>query len=144
YGLGCTLFHMLAGQVPFPDGSAYQKIQQQIHDPLPEVGPLVPDIPFQLVLILNRLTEKDPPNRYQIPEELIADLEALIGEPETDQFEASTILQLQALAEAAARDRPMLRVGPGSTHSSLVALVGRLTTVPYWAFVGSGLVIAAI
>ena len=27
YGLGCTLFHMLAGRVPFPDGSAYQKIQ---------------------------------------------------------------------------------------------------------------------
>lgn len=142
YALGCTLFHMLAGRVPFHEGSAYQKIQQQISDPLPEVGPLAPDVPFQLVLILNRLTEKDPANRYQTPEELIADLETLTGEAaQTDNLQESTILQLQELAEAAAKDRSSVPVGPGSSRGSHLSGSGRLARLPSWTLVVAGAVI---
>ena len=141
YSLGCTLFHMLAGRVPFHEGSAYQKIQQQISDPLPEVGPLAPDVPFQLVLILNRLTEKDPANRYQMPEELIADLETLTTEAvATDNLQESTILQLQALAEAAAKDRGSVPGAPGSSRSDPGG-IGRVARLPSWALVLAGAVI---
>ena len=116
YALGCSLFHMLAGRVPFHDGSAYQKMQQHIHDPLPNIGPLAPDVPFQLVLILNRLTEKDPANRYQTPHELIADLECLTMPKvnETVDWHGSVVEQLRAIAEAAAGDRGPITATPAS------------------------------
>ncbi len=149
YALGCTLFHMLAGRVPFPDGSAYQKIQQQINDPLPEVGPLAHDVPFQLVLILNRLTEKDPNNRYQTPLELIADLQHLTGEPPpTEDLNQSTIMQLQALAEAAAKDRSPASPSPPATGElpanvgPSVSLTERLVPLTPWVL-GGFVVLAA-
>ncbi len=77
YALGCTLFHMLTGQPPFPEGNAYQKIQQHLSHPLPEIGPLVPDVASPLALILNRLTAKDPAERFQTPAQLIAALKTL-------------------------------------------------------------------
>jgi serine/threonine protein kinase len=141
YALGCTLFQMLAGRVPFHEGSAYQKIQQQISDPLPEVGPLAPDVPFQLVLILNRLTEKDPANRYQTPEELIADLETLTAEAvQTDNLQESTIMQLQALAESAAKDRGSVPGSPGSTGADGRG-ISRIARLPSWVFVVAGALI---
>jgi serine/threonine protein kinase len=140
YALGCTLFHMLAGRVPFHEGSAYQKIQQQISDPLPEVGPFAPDVPFQLVLILNRLTEKDPANRYQTPEELIAELEPLTGEAaQTDNLQESTILQLQALAETAAKERGYLPGRPGTMDANRLA--DRFSRLPSWALIAVGVLI---
>jgi serine/threonine protein kinase len=146
YALGCTLFHMLTGRVPFPEGSPYQRIQQQLNDPLPEIGPLAPDVPFQLVLVINRLTEKDPANRYQTAEELVEDLKALAGEPpKNDSMEGSTIMQLQALAEAVARDRPSAgsdsgakSVARGLPAWALVAIgaaFGGLVLVGLWALV---------
>jgi serine/threonine-protein kinase len=141
YALGCSLFHMIAGRVPFPDGSSYQKIQQQINEPLPEVGPLAPDVPFQLVLILNRLTEKDPDNRYQLPQELIDDLEALAGEPHAAELgQDSTLMQLRALAEAAAADRSST-LGPGSSRGSTRSITEHLQQMPRWALIGVGVVI---
>ncbi len=134
YALGCTLFHMLTGRVPFHEGSPYQRIQQQLNDPLPEIGPLAPDVPFQLVLIINRLTEKDPANRYQTAEELVQDLQALAAEPPAnDSMEGSTIMQLQALAEAVARDRSPSGGDGGEGQSAKVA-----RGLPAWALVAIG------
>jgi serine/threonine protein kinase len=143
YALGCTMFNMLTGQVPFPKGSAYQKIQHQMHEPLPEVGPLAPDVPFQLVLILNRLTEKDPNNRYQTPHELIEDLQALAraSQPPTDTLHESTIVQLQALAEAAIRDSsPHVT----SRAASPAAAPSVLAALPYWALLFAGLTLGLL
>ena len=77
YALGCTLFHLLTGRPPFPEGSAYQKIQRHLSHPLPEIGLLAPDVPSPLVLIVNRLTGKDPAERFQNPAQVIAALEVL-------------------------------------------------------------------
>lgn len=71
YALGCTLFHLLTGRPPFPEGSAYQKIQQHLSHPLPEIGLLAPDVPSPFVLIINRLTAKDPSERFQNPSQLM-------------------------------------------------------------------------
>ena len=133
YGLGCTLFHMLAGRVPFPDGSAYQKIQQQINNSLPEVGPLALDLPFQLVLILNRLTEKAPGDRYQTPHELIADLESLILQSRrSDSTADSTALQLKVLAETIAKDRSPSSSGSDSSRGLTKTIVTTYESMPNW------------
>jgi hypothetical protein len=74
YSLGCTVFFMLVGRPPFADGTMVQKLLKHQQDPPPAIESLRPDIPRRFAVILGRLMEKDPEDRYQRPSELIDDL----------------------------------------------------------------------
>ena len=67
YSLGCTLYHLLTGQVPFPGGSLMQKLlKHQQAEPAP-VGGLRPDVPAGVVGVLHKMMAKKPENRYRTP-----------------------------------------------------------------------------
>ena len=75
YSLGCTLFHMIAGRVPFPMASLPEKLYaHQLHDPEP-LTELAPEVPQGLAEIVRRLMRKAPDDRFQTPAELAAALE---------------------------------------------------------------------
>ncbi len=64
YSLGCTLYFMLTGQFPFPDGTAAEKMMaHQFKQPTP-LTELNADVPAGLVEIVNRLLAKAPEQRY--------------------------------------------------------------------------------
>ncbi len=75
YGLGCTLFHMLAGHPPFPKGTMAEKLVQHIQAEPPDICKINPAVPRSLALILKKMLAKRRRDRYQTPAELIADLE---------------------------------------------------------------------
>jgi formylglycine-generating enzyme required for sulfatase activity/tRNA A-37 threonylcarbamoyl transferase component Bud32 len=75
YSLGCTLYHLLSGRVPFPQGTAIDKIvQHSIDDPEP-LSRLRPGLPTGLVLVVDKMMAKRPADRYQTPAEVAAALE---------------------------------------------------------------------
>jgi len=75
YSLGCTLFHMIAGRVPFPMASLPEKLYaHQLHDPEP-LAELTPEVPEGLAEIVRRLMRKLPDDRYQTPAEVALALE---------------------------------------------------------------------
>jgi predicted Ser/Thr protein kinase len=75
YSLGCTLYFLLAGQPPFPDGSVLQKLMaHQGRSPRP-LRELRPDVPAPLLRVVDRLLAKDPARRYATPADLAAALE---------------------------------------------------------------------
>ena len=74
YSLGCTLFYMLTGQPPFPEGTALQKLLNHGSQPPPDPRQWRDDISDQLYAVLAKLMAKRPPDRYQKPLELINDL----------------------------------------------------------------------
>ena len=74
YSLGCTLFHMLAGRPPFPEGTVLQKLIQHREDAPPDIRQLNPRVPDALAAILVKLLIKDREHRYQTPEHLAHDL----------------------------------------------------------------------
>lgn len=74
YGLGCSLYYLLTGRVPFPDRSAPEKMYaHKTRAPAP-VSELAPRVPAELTEVLERMTAKEPGDRYQTP---IAVVEAL-------------------------------------------------------------------
>ncbi|MBN9122491.1 MAG: protein kinase [Planctomycetes bacterium] len=80
YSLGCTLYYALTGRVPFPEGSAVEKMMaHQTRDPMP-VGELAPDVPPGLEAVVKRLMAKVPEERYSGCDELVEALEPFLGD----------------------------------------------------------------
>lgn len=80
YSLGCTLYYLLTGHPPFPQGNPLQKLLQHQSDNPMEVRLSRVDVPDSLSEILNKMMKKNQDERYASPEELLADLEATAQE----------------------------------------------------------------
>jgi serine/threonine protein kinase len=76
YSLGCTLYHMLSGQPPFPDGGLGERLFKHMQIEPPDVRNFNADVPDGLWAVLRRMLAKRPDDRYQSPAEL---REALMG-----------------------------------------------------------------
>ena len=82
YSLGCSLYQMVSGQVPFPAGSLPEKIYaHQAREP-EKLDKLVPGIDRAMVRIISRCLNKKPEDRYQNATEL-ADLLGRLTTPES-------------------------------------------------------------
>jgi serine/threonine protein kinase len=74
YSLGCTLYFMLTGEPPFPDGTALQKLLSHGSQPPPDPRRFRPELGDELIAIIMKLMAKKPADRYQKPTELVGDL----------------------------------------------------------------------
>jgi predicted ATPase len=68
YSLGVTLWVMVTGQTQFRGPSAEVMFQHQ-HAPLPRER--LKDVPHPVVVLLEKLLQKDPAQRFQTPNELL-------------------------------------------------------------------------
>ena len=71
YSLGCTLYHVLTGQPPVPEGTAAKKLHHHQHVKPRDPRQLVPGLPDDAAVILDRMMAKRPQDRYQAPEQLV-------------------------------------------------------------------------
>ena len=74
YSLGCTLYFLLTGQVPFPGGEPMEKMLKHHIDPPTPVEQLRPDVPANVAAVVQRLLKKRPDERYATPAEVFAAL----------------------------------------------------------------------
>jgi serine/threonine protein kinase len=80
YSLGCTIYHMCAGRVPFPSPSLPEKLfSHQALEPEP-LEKLVPGIPVGLAEIVHRMMRKSPDERYATPIQVVQALEPYVEE----------------------------------------------------------------
>jgi serine/threonine protein kinase len=134
YGLGCTLYKLLAGRAPF-DGPEHkgpgEKMVAHTREPVPPIRQFCPDIPERLVAILDRMLAKDPEARYAVPAEVAdalapwgasADLTALLRRASDREAEPSGDRRTRPAraAQAARKPRPLLA---SSGRKWLVALL---------------------
>lgn len=79
YSLGCTVYHMLTGEPPFPEGTVLQKLLQHQGDEAPDPSLKNRDVPESLCSIVRKMMAKDPRRRYQTAELLLRDLMLVAG-----------------------------------------------------------------
>ena len=87
YSLGCTLYYVLTGSVPFPGGTPTQKMLRQHGETPVEITRRRPEIPPEVAGIVGRLMMKNPDDRYQNPVELLSDLTRLASLPLAEEVE---------------------------------------------------------
>ncbi len=74
YSLGCTLYHMLTGEPPYPKGTMLQKLLDHQAKGIPDASEKNPRIPQELSAVVRKMMASDPIDRYASPELLIDDL----------------------------------------------------------------------
>jgi serine/threonine-protein kinase len=67
YALGATLYFLLAGHPPFPDGSPVEKVTRKLTADPPPIQLLRPDVPPGLAAVIHRLLARDPADRFRTP-----------------------------------------------------------------------------
>ncbi|NNJ24406.1 serine/threonine-protein kinase [Alienimonas chondri] len=79
YSLGCTLFHMLAGRPPYPEGTVLQKLLDHQNPQTPDVRVFNPKVPAPLADLCRAMMASDPLLRPQTPEALLDELDDMPG-----------------------------------------------------------------
>ncbi|MEZ6051883.1 MAG: serine/threonine-protein kinase [Planctomycetaceae bacterium] len=74
YSLGCTLYHMLTGEPPYPKGTMLQKLLDHQAKGIPDAADKNPRIPQELSAVVRKMMASEPSDRYASPEQLIDDL----------------------------------------------------------------------
>src|SRR5487761_2005612 len=74
FSLGIVLFECLAGRMPFTDESPLGLMLEVVKAEIPDVRTLNSDVDPELERILSRMVAKDPADRYQSCQDLVADL----------------------------------------------------------------------
>jgi serine/threonine protein kinase len=75
YSLGCTAYHFLTGDAPFPGGSTMQKIFNHLNKMPPAVNVIRPEVPAEVAAIVQKMLAKNREDRYQQPKEVAEALE---------------------------------------------------------------------
>lgn len=69
YGLGCTLYHLLAGRPPYGPqyDSILKKMRAHLEAPVPSIAQARPEVPPELVSVMERMLAKNPADRFSSP-----------------------------------------------------------------------------
>ena len=123
YSLGCTLFFILTGRVPF-DGEEYstskKKLEAQQCLALPELSQFRKDVPDRIQRVLNRMTAKSIDDRYSSMTEVIQALkkQTVKKSPVIAAFAGAVLLGIAGLW------------GTNAYNASKTAIVQTLPTNP--------------
>lgn len=78
WSFGVLLFEMLTGEYPFKDDNVVQIINAIMHESVPDLEALRPDIPIALIDLVYRMLERDRQTRISSVRIIGAELEAII------------------------------------------------------------------
>lgn len=79
FSFGCVFYEMLAGRHPFSRQALVQTMIAMVNEPAPPLAQLVPDLPEEIIRVVERCLAKRPEDRYATTDELVLELSMLWG-----------------------------------------------------------------
>jgi serine/threonine-protein kinase len=95
YSLGCTLYFLVTGQVPYPAPSVSDKLEGHRRLKAPPVHELNPSVPERLSKMIQKMMAKQPKNRFETAAQACRFLEPL-AERKPIEFDFDQVLQGRA------------------------------------------------
>jgi len=132
YSLGATLYHMLVGRPPYTGPHATAVMVKHAAEPLTPPSEVDPSIPKRVSAVVARMMAKKPDERYETPEDLVADLDAAIAGKESP---AARARQGQA---------PVRRRLATGSHAPVRRARSALGAYVVPAIIGGGVLLAAL
>jgi serine/threonine protein kinase len=78
YSLGCAMYHLISGRLPFQGDSPIERLGKRIAGLPTPIRQVRPDIPSNVVKVLDKLLATSRRDRYQTAREVAETLEALL------------------------------------------------------------------
>ncbi len=119
YSLGCTLYFILTGQVPFPLNTVAEKLVAQRMKVPPPISTYVSDVPQGVINLVAKMMAKKPEDRFQTAGEVAEALKPY-AKQQPIPFDFQRILLARA-REASKRMRANLKARQSSGNSSTTA-----------------------
>jgi eukaryotic-like serine/threonine-protein kinase len=146
YSLGCTLYHLVCGRIPYDGNSAYEIITKHLKEPLKPPSAISPHVPEDVSHVVEKMMAKDVADRYQDMGEVVADLEEVLGVNMARGWEA-TEEEIRIIGEQAAKVAP-LRADSKSRMARFalcgLVLLGLILTPGLGTKFGLGLIATAL
>ncbi|MEE2886409.1 MAG: FHA domain-containing serine/threonine-protein kinase [Planctomycetota bacterium] len=81
YSLGCTFFRLVTGRPLFQRSKTKEILRAHVNDEPESADQVNSEVPSSVAACIGRLVEKDPDDRYQSADDLIANLDQLLHPP---------------------------------------------------------------
>jgi serine/threonine-protein kinase len=142
YSLGCTLYYLLIGKIPFTGETLTEKlIKHQLEEPEP-VQRLRPDVQAGVLDVLHRMMAKRPDDRYQTPAQVSAALLPYVPSIATEDEQIQAAPPVANGPPLALPVRSFPGALPDTAPQASAELRQRLTKssgrILPWIFVGAG------
>ena len=122
YSLGVTLWVMVTGQTPFRGSSAEVMYQHQ-HAPLPLEQ--LEDVPQPVVVLLEKLLEKDAAQRFRTPNELLKAIPRITGAIDARRrITRQSLQKTPSSASRVGRRKPTARLALGKISVARLPVTG--------------------
>src|ERR1700676_2414171 len=122
YSLGVTLWVMVTGKTPFRGPSAEVMFQHQ-HAPLPRER--LKDVPQPIVVLLEKLLEKDPAQRFQTPNEVLKAMPTITGAIDAGRrITRQSLQKTPATASRVGTRKPPARLAPKKISVAKLPVTG--------------------
>ncbi len=123
YSLGCTMYHLLSGELPFKGESSMDCIVGRITGHAVPISEVRPGLPSRLVQTVEKLMATNPDDRYQTADEAAAALRSMLRPKNAPASRSAprvpaTAPALEPVPKAETTVEALAPVLPARTHSS--------------------------
>jgi eukaryotic-like serine/threonine-protein kinase len=139
YSLGCTMYHLLSGQLPFKGESSMDCIVSRITGKAVPISEVRPGLPLRLVETIEKLMATNPADRYQTAGEAADALRSMLRRKNAAPSTSAPSVPVQAVAPkpepVPKRDAPV-EAAPSPPVLARVSPSKQKGSSPRWGGIG--------